>query len=64
MLITYFLTAVALFLVLEGILPFVAPRIWKTLMQQMCFKSDKALRSMGLISMLLGVILLYLVHHQ
>ena len=56
-----FLAAVALLFVIEGIMPFMSPsRIRKTLtmVSQM---SDRALRIMGLASMLLGIVLLYVV---
>ncbi|MCF6218971.1 MAG: DUF2065 domain-containing protein [Gammaproteobacteria bacterium] len=55
------LVAIALVLVIEGILPFVNPkgmrRAWATLAEM----DDKSLRSTGLISMGIGVLLLYLV---
>ncbi len=55
------LVAIALVLVIEGILPFVNPkgmrRAWATLAEM----DDRSLRSTGLISMGIGVLLLYLV---
>jgi uncharacterized protein YjeT (DUF2065 family) len=57
-----FFIGVALVFIFEGILPFLSPRIWRRLMQQMIMQGDRALRAMGLISMLVGVALLYLVH--
>jgi uncharacterized protein YjeT (DUF2065 family) len=51
------LSALGLLLVLEGILPFLSPRFWRGLMQQMFAQNDKALRIIGLISMLLGLAL-------
>ncbi len=57
-----FFIGVALLLVFEGILPFLSPRLWRRALQQMMMQSDKALHVMGLVSMLLGVILLYWIH--
>lgn len=54
------LAAFGLVLVLEGILPFLAPRAWREGFRKMLELTDGQLRSMGLISMLagLGVILI------
>ncbi|MCV6588384.1 MAG: DUF2065 domain-containing protein [Marinobacterium sp.] len=51
----------ALMLILEGILPFLYPQRWRRLVEQLSQVSNQALRLMGLISMLLGVLLLYLI---
>ncbi|MGM0563870.1 MAG: DUF2065 domain-containing protein [Pseudomonadota bacterium] len=53
------ITAFALYLVLEGLLPFVAPRGWKRLVAEVLTTPDGALRVAGLVSMLAGVALLY-----
>ena len=54
------LIALALVLVIEGMLPFISPagmrRTWLMISQM----DDKSLRMGGLASMLLGVLLLYL----
>lgn len=50
-------TAIGLLFVFEGILPFLSPHFWRWLMQQMFIQSDRALRMMGLVSMLLGLAL-------
>ena len=54
------LAAFGLVLVLEGILPFLAPRAWRDGFRKMLELTDGQLRSMGLISMLagLGVVLI------
>lgn len=52
-----FITAVGLLFVFEGILPFLSPRFWRTWMQQMFIQSDRSVRIMGLISMLIGLAL-------
>jgi uncharacterized protein len=53
--------ALALVLVVEGILPFIKPKRWRDLMTQIGGQSDDTLRFMGLTSMLVGVGLLYAV---
>jgi len=55
------LAAVALMLVLEGIIPFLYPNKWRNLVATLAQINDRQLRIMGLISMLLGVGLLYLI---
>jgi uncharacterized protein YjeT (DUF2065 family) len=56
------LRAVALVMVIEGILPFLSPVVWKRWLQQVIGLSDQAIRVVGLISMLSGVLLLYAVN--
>ncbi len=51
------ITAIGLLLVFEGILPFVSPRFWRQMMQQMAIQSDRTLHIIGLICMLLGLML-------
>lgn len=55
-----FFVALGLVFVMEGFLPFLTPRIWRRIMQQMIIQSDKALHLFGLISMLIGLGILYL----
>jgi uncharacterized protein YjeT (DUF2065 family) len=55
-----FFPALALMLVLEGILPFLAPAAWREAFARMIQFSDGQLRFMGLISMLGGLLLLFL----
>lgn len=52
------LAAFALMLVLEGILPFVAPAAWRSAFQKMTELGDTHLRVFGLVSMLAGLLLL------
>ena len=54
------LAAVALMLVIEGVLPFLAPSVWRETFRKMTEMSDGQLRFVGLFSMLGGVLLLYL----
>lgn len=53
------LVAVALVLVLEGIIPFLAPEKFRQALIQLGKLSDQTLRVMGLVSMTLGIVLLY-----
>ena len=55
------LIAFALMLVLEGILPFLFPNIWRDTFKKLTETSDNQVRFIGLTSMLLGIALLYLV---
>ena len=55
------LIAVALVLVIEGILPFLSPTTWKEMLQQFMRLPDRSLRIAGLMSMVTGVVLLYLI---
>lgn len=52
------LAAFALYLVIEGIMPFASPRGWKQSIELIAQLSDRQLRIIGLLSMLAGVILL------
>ncbi|WP_415755939.1 DUF2065 domain-containing protein [Pseudomonas leptonychotis] len=54
--------AFCLVLVLEGILPFLCPRHWRERLLQLTQLSDRQLRLMGLVSMLLGTTVLYWLH--
>ena len=56
-----FLTALALYLVLEGILPFVSPEGWRRSMSAIAELSTGQLRVFGLVSMLAGLVLLVFV---
>lgn len=53
--------ALALVLVLEGILPFLSPRRARLSYQTAARMADRPLRIIGLVSMLGGLALLYLV---
>ncbi|MBI2779393.1 MAG: DUF2065 domain-containing protein [Gammaproteobacteria bacterium] len=56
-----FLAAVALVLVLEGIMPFLNPQGMRRTMLLITQMDDSSLRIAGLVSMVLGVIVLSLV---
>jgi uncharacterized protein YjeT (DUF2065 family) len=52
------LLALALVLIIEGVLPFVAPSIWRDTFRRMMALSDGQIRFIGLASMLLGLLLI------
>jgi uncharacterized protein YjeT (DUF2065 family) len=56
--------ALALVLVIEGILPFVNPTRWRRMVQMLAQFDDRTLRTVGLASMALGLVLLFLVRHS
>lgn len=58
-----FLKALCLVLIIEGLLPFASPKRWRTMMVIMAQVPDRQLRILGLVSMLFGVALLYLLSH-
>jgi len=55
------LAALALYFVLEGILPFLNPRAMKRVMASFANVADTQLRVWGLVSMGAGIMLLYFV---
>ena len=50
--------AFALYLVIEGVLPFANPSGWKQSIELIAQLSDRQLRVFGLVSMIAGVVLL------
>jgi uncharacterized protein YjeT (DUF2065 family) len=56
------LVALALLLVIEGILPFLSPNSMREILLMIAQQESRSLRITGLISMVSGVILLYLVN--
>jgi uncharacterized protein len=55
---TTFLMALALMLILEGVLPFLAPNIWRDTFRRITQMTDGQIRFVGLSSMLIGLLLL------
>ncbi len=53
------LMALALMLVLEGLLPFIAPKIWRDTFRRLTELADGQIRFFGLSSMIVGLLLLY-----
>ncbi len=58
---TDLLAAVALYLIIEGLLPFANPRGWKNSIELIAQFGDRQLRIFGLLSMLAGMVLLAVV---
>lgn len=54
------LAALALMLVIEGVLPFVAPATWRETFRRLVAMSDGQVRFIGLTSMIVGLFLLLL----
>lgn len=55
----YWLTGLSLMLVIEGIMPFVFPAVWRESFRKLVQLSDGQLRFVGMTSMLAGLLLLY-----
>ena len=56
-----FLLAFALMLVIEGLMPFIAPRVWRETFRRVTELADGQLRFMGLTSIVIGLILMVVV---
>lgn len=54
------LMAVALMLIIEGVLPFLLPALWRDAFRRLTEMSDGQIRFVGLSSMLAGLLLLFL----
>jgi len=55
------LSAIALIFVIEGIMPFLSPATWRRTLVLISEMENGSLRIMGFISMIFGILLLYLV---
>lgn len=55
------LAALALVLVIEGMLPFVNPQSMRKMLVTVLQLDDRTLRLAGLVSMICGVVMLYIV---
>lgn len=55
------LAAFGLMLVLEGVLPFLAPRLWRDAFRKMFEFNDGQVRFVGLLSLLAGLSLMWAV---
>jgi len=53
-------TAVALMLVIEGLLPFLLPTVWRDAFRRLTEMTDGQIRFVGLSSMVAGLLLLFL----
>jgi len=55
------LAALALVMIIEGLVPFISPRGYKNTMQQLTSMPESTLRGIGFGLMLGGVVFLYLI---
>ena len=60
---TEILTAIALVLIIEGMVPFIGPAKYRQIVAQMAQLSDNHLRTVGLVIMIIGVVLLFIVRN-
>jgi uncharacterized protein YjeT (DUF2065 family) len=56
------LTALALVLIIEGLVPLLAPAAWQRAMQEISKYNPRVIRIGGIISMLAGAVLLQFLH--
>ena len=54
--------AIALVFIIEGMLPFISPNRWRAMLAVAAQMDDRMIRTIGLGSMLFGVVILYVVH--
>lgn len=54
------LMAFGLMLVIEGLLPFVAPRLWRETFRRVTEMADGQLRFVGLSSIIIGLVMIML----
>ena len=57
------LTAIALMLIIEGVLPFLLPILWRETFRKLISMSDGQIRFLGLSSMVVGLLLLLIARH-
>ncbi|HUL93967.1 MAG TPA: DUF2065 domain-containing protein [Burkholderiales bacterium] len=58
---TTFIMAFALMLIIEGVLPFLLPTLWRDTFRRITEFTDGQIRFFGLSSMLAGLLILYFV---
>jgi uncharacterized protein YjeT (DUF2065 family) len=57
------LMALALMLVIEGLLPFLAPKLWRETFRRLLQLTDGQIRFFGLTSMIAGLLLLFIARY-
>lgn len=55
--------ALALVMVIEGLIPFINPKGYRRMVMMMSIMDDKSLRRTGFVIMVTGAILVYLLKH-
>jgi len=58
-----FLAAMALVLVIEGLLPLFAPRLWRESFRRLIELSDGQLRFIGIVSVAIGLVGFWLIRY-
>ena len=53
------IAGLALMLVIEGILPFTAPKLWRETFRKLIEMTDGQIRFAGLVSMIVGLVILF-----
>ncbi len=56
------LAAIGIAIFLEGVVPFISPRLFRQSLFTMLQVSDRGIRAMGLVAVLVGAGIVYLVH--
>ena len=57
----YWLLGLAMMLVIEGLLPFVFPEMWRETFRKLVSLTNGKLRFVGIIAMLAGLLMLYII---
>ena len=60
---TEILTAFALVLIIEGLLPFASPGRYRQMVAQLVMLGDNHIRTVGLVIIVIGLVLLYVVRN-
>lgn len=56
------LTAIALLLIIEGLMPVIAPSAWQKYLREIARLDPRTIRVVGVVSMLVGAVLLQFLH--
>lgn len=56
------LTAIALLLIIEGLMPVIAPAAWQKYLREIARLDPRTVRVIGVASMVIGAILLQFIH--
>lgn len=57
----YWLLGLAMMLVVEGMLPFLLPELWRSTFRKLISMTDGQLRFVGITAMISGLLMLYLI---
>ncbi len=57
----YWLLGLAMMLVIEGLLPFVMPQLWRETFQKLVLLTDGQLRFVGVVAMISGLLLWFMI---